>query len=108
MGSSVLVNSFFAHPIGQSPFLHTFSVTGGEKIHATPPPRPRKETVYFLLRTGETTRAVGIFLALAFACPRSAAVLPDRTQKSATGEESTRTRSFSRPCWRTLFLLLLW
>ena len=60
--SSAPVNSFFANPIGQSPFLHTlsvtdgekvrfwhtFSVTDGEKIHATPPPRPRKETVYFL------------------------------------------------------------
>ena len=60
--SSAPVNSFFANPIGQNPFLHTlsvtdgekvrfwhtFSVTDGEKIHATPPPRPRKETVYFL------------------------------------------------------------
>ena len=54
--------SFFANPIDQNPFLHTLSVTDGEKvrfwhtlsvtdgekIHATPPSRHRKETVYFL------------------------------------------------------------
>ena len=37
--------------------------------------------------------------------PLSSQIGPKQT---CNGKESTGTRSFSPPCWRTLFLLLLW
>ena len=49
----------------------------------------------YRLRTGKTTRSVGIFLALAFAGPRSAAALQTGPQKSATGRGSALTIIFS-------------
>ena len=119
---SAPVNSFFANPIGQSPFLHTLSVTDGKKFvfgtrsrlrtgkKFTPPRRraPEKKLCIFSvtggekvcfctryrLRTGKTTRSVGIFLALAFAGARSAAVLQDRTQQICDGKRKHSNEKF--------------
>ena len=73
--------------------LCIFSVTDGEKV---------RFCTRYRLRTGKTTRSVGIFLALAFAGPRSAAVLPDRTPKICDG----KGRQSNEKCFPRLKLFM--
>ena len=118
--SSAPEGSFFATPIGENRFLHTLSVTDGEKIvfgtrsrlrtgnnlrsHAAASPK-RNLCIFpitdgeklnfctrYRLRTRKPTRAVGSFLAVAFACPPSAAFLPDRTEAHLQWEKKTLER----------------
>ena len=65
--------------------LCIFSVTDGEKI---------RFCTRYRLRAGKTTRSVDTFLALAFSGPRSAAVLPDRTQKICDGKRKHSNEKF--------------
>ena len=135
--SSAPVNSFFCKPYrsksvfayvigygrGKSSFLAHVLGYGRGKNSRHPAAAPQKRNcVFSQLRTGkkfvfahvigygrEKQRARLVFfwrsLLPVRARPPSSQIGP---KKSATGKESTRTRSFSRPCWRTLFLLLLW
>ena len=105
--------SFLAHVLGYG--------RGKNSRHPAAAPQKRN-CVFSQLRTGkrfvfahvigygrEKQRARLVFFRRPFllvrARPPSSQIGP---KKSATGKESTRTRSFSRPCWRTLFLLLVW
>ena len=119
--------SVFAYVIGygrgKSSFLAHVLGYGRGKNSRHPAAAPQKRNcVFSQLRTGkkfvfahvigygrEKQRARLVFfwrsLLPVRARPPSSQIGP---KKSATGKESTRTRSFSRPCWRTLFLLLLW
>ena len=119
--------SVFAYVIGygrgKSSFLAHFLGYGRGKNsrHLTAVPQKRN-CVFSQLRTGEKfvfckryrlrtgkQRARFVFFGARFCRSAFGRRLPrsDRN-KSATGKESTRTRFFPRPCWRTLFLLLLW
>ena len=105
--------SVFAYVIGygrgKSSFLAHVLGYGRGKNSRHPAAAPQKRNCVFSqlrtgkkfvfctryrLRTGKTTRSVGIFLALAFAGPRSAAVLPDRTQKICDGKRKHSNEKF--------------
>ena len=106
-------SSFLAHVLGYG--------RGKNSRHPAAAPQ-KKNCVFSQVRTGkkfgfahvigygrEKQRVRWVFfwrsLLPVRARPPSSQIGP---KKPATGKESTRTRSFSRPCWRTLFLLLLW
>ena len=85
------------------------SVVGSGRVVFCKPYRSKSVFAYVIGYGREKQRARLVFFwrshLLVRARPPSSQIGPKR---SATGKESTRARSFSRPCWRTLFLLLLW